>query len=565
MTWLGNPIPFIKSKRLAEADLLISSDNHDIAADNEYDLGKARFFTFNTGTMFWRPTEASSNLLRSWKAKVSNSTKDWMRDQPALNILLREDRPPLKSFDREWNEGRVRDDVHYDDDEEYKEAARKIFTFKFASSSSSSANSDDSHSETKSNSDNNDHNTDNVITMHEIQVSVLPISLFTNGHLYFVQQSEFLDRPQPLSVHTTYQFGDSKYPYGKRQRLRDSMIWYGDDDKQYYTGNDEELFMVLDESIQHLPPTIFHANDSIDSRDALQRHFEEDRYRRRLMLDAASIAYALNRTLILPKSMCYCDKTWFAVTSCWPFYMKRSIDFPFVCPLDHIFNVESLMERQTLITIKEYSYLSNPRTAESIKSDQVSIEVRCGSSGRTKDYVDVKHRRDDNGSEFILSCGLTDVELRNALESISSHRVLRFKSVSNVLCSFTKREDQAALDHFAQVAMKSPESNFCSTEQYREIGRPRQNEASLIVRHCGFSRNELLQKKKIFLGQVRDDPSCACEFGMNEAESWSESRKRMYICDADSSDYLSHTNDSYHNDNTNYNTSILFVNNSSNK
>ena len=425
-----------------------------------------------------------------------------MRDQPALNILLKED-VPGKSFDQEWNDGAFPNATLSGEltDEQYDEDSyRKLFRFKFPSGSP--RNQDE---------------------LKEIFVGILPISLFTNGHIYFVQQSELLGRKNsPISVHATYQFGDKGYPFGKRQRLRERMIWHADDDKGYYDGNDSENFLYIDESIQHLPISPVDVNLDIDSRVALRLHFEEDRYRRRLILDAIGIAYALNRTLILPKSMCYCDKTWEPITSCWPYNVKRSIDFPFECPLDHIFDVERLIHSQNFVPLKEHSYLANPKTSETIKDDQITVEVHCDF-----DNDDLSQMSPEVVS---IPCGINDEDLRNQLASFASHRVLRFKSVSNVLCSFINATDARALEEFAANAMKSAETNFCSTEPYKESGSPRRDVSDLIVRHCGMSRREYFSTHNITIGSVRNDSECSCEFGMTEVESFEKTRRRMQIC-----------------------------------
>ena len=37
------------------------------------------------------------------------------------------------------------------------------------------------------------------------------------------------NHPPPFALHMTYQYGDSsKFPYGKRQRMREARVWWVD-------------------------------------------------------------------------------------------------------------------------------------------------------------------------------------------------------------------------------------------------------------------------------------------------------------------------------------------------
>ena len=69
----------------------------------------------------------------------------------------------------------------------------------------------------------------------KLKVGLLSMRLFASGHTYFVQKlHERTPTYEPLAVHTTYQFSQAR---GKRQRLRESMLWKGDSDAYYSQGN----------------------------------------------------------------------------------------------------------------------------------------------------------------------------------------------------------------------------------------------------------------------------------------------------------------------------------------
>lgn len=71
---------------------------------------------------------------------------------------------------------------------------------------------------------------------------------------------------------------------------------------------------------------------------AIRRHFAEDLLRRRTVRNLLAAARALNRTAVLPRALCYCDKMWNNLQACraagaW------AMPLPFECPMDHLYLV----------------------------------------------------------------------------------------------------------------------------------------------------------------------------------------------------------------------------------
>ena len=68
----------------------------------------------------------------------------------------------------------------------------------------------------------------------------LPMRVFTGGHAWFNQDVAHMaghhePRFEPVTVHFTFQFGDTKeYPHGKRQRAREAALW-SVDPPEYFT------------------------------------------------------------------------------------------------------------------------------------------------------------------------------------------------------------------------------------------------------------------------------------------------------------------------------------------
>jgi hypothetical protein len=87
-----------------------------------------------------------------------------------------------------------------------------------------------------------------------------------------------------------------------------------------------------------------------------------------------AIAVATNRTLILPKLQCYCDRYWGPVDRCRiPGAFKMQL--PFVCPMDHILEPYHFDDQEkqfgTPLTFREHSFLENPSTPDVIKNSML--------------------------------------------------------------------------------------------------------------------------------------------------------------------------------------------------
>jgi hypothetical protein len=67
-----------------------------------------------------------------------------------------------------------------------------------------------------------------------LRVGVLPVPLFANGHVYFVQRLPQALKVEPYAVHAVHQFSGTE---GKRHRFREGMLWV--DGPEYYTPKGE--------------------------------------------------------------------------------------------------------------------------------------------------------------------------------------------------------------------------------------------------------------------------------------------------------------------------------------
>ncbi len=175
-------------------------------------------------------------------------------------------------------------------------------------------------------------------------VGVFPITAVSGGHTFFIQQLQSPTASWPMAVHATYQFGDQPdYPFGKRQRFRDWGLWLVPDEEQRLAAGvsgSATNYLVLDDDAPPAPAAEWKGFSDLHVRGRQHVHHLE-RTRQRLAT-AFALARALNRTVVLPRLWCYCDKFWHRLDRCAIPSAVTAQPLPFVCPMDHVFEPTGL-------------------------------------------------------------------------------------------------------------------------------------------------------------------------------------------------------------------------------
>ena len=227
----------------------------------------------------------------------------------------------------------------------------------------------------------------------KLKIARLPLRYFANGHTFFVQRIYAKsEHPPPFAVHMTYQYGDSsKFPYGKRQRMREGRVWQVDPPSYYGEGR----YLAVAPEAAALP--IDYLSRECTTADAADRFNKEDAHLRVVLRDALALAIALNRTLVLPRMLCYCDNIWKEMKHC-RVGGAFGMTLPFDCPADHIMNLASWcaprrpppnparaplnpslpfarFDTDVPIGFREPGFLTDPRLSPAIVSSWVRLEV----------------------------------------------------------------------------------------------------------------------------------------------------------------------------------------------
>jgi len=285
--WLRDPRGFFEEGPNEVADVLVSTDCIDAPADeicNSLYCGCAHV-AFNTGIVFLRNTPATIAFVEAWKAKILNDEELTIRDQAAFNIVLREGFEPKRTVPGFENYPR-----------------QSLFAYN-----------------------------------GNIKMGILPLLFFQNGHTYFTQKLHERRNIVPYVVHATYQYGDGAlFPFGKRQRMREAGLWQMDGE-EYTAGR----FLAVSWAGATRPE--FRETMDVDSRVATRHHFDEDKYRRKTVRNLLAMAHLLNRTLIMPRMLCYVDHMWKEMRA-GRFAGAYSMSLPFDCPMDYVFDLQRFFE-----------------------------------------------------------------------------------------------------------------------------------------------------------------------------------------------------------------------------
>ena len=105
----------------------------------------------------------------------------------------------------------------------------------------------------------------------------------------------------------------------------------------------------------------------------VQGHIRLIHHQLRQVRSALALAHALGRKLILPAVVCGYDKAWYQLGSHGEFGGAPPFVVPiFSCPLDHYLEPEML---DPVNTIREYTFLSNPRTPSAVKLSTLPVTI----------------------------------------------------------------------------------------------------------------------------------------------------------------------------------------------
>jgi hypothetical protein len=243
-----------------------------------------------------------------------------------------------------------------------------------------------------------------------LTIATFPYLQFASGHTYFTQSVQDRLGFTPVSVHTTFQFGDTpEFTWGKRNRLRERKLWVVDSDAYYARRGPglhpkeveyEGYVQLVGPLVDDRPPLIMtesSASIKIEGHGAFSetmrsnrvdvfsldegnpnKHLLLDSLQRRLVINLVALGRAMKRKVIMPKMMCWCDRYWWLLEGCrFPGVKPEVHPMPFHCPFDHLYDLEKWVHSD--VPMREYSLLENERVSERDRRDVAHLHVHGAS------------------------------------------------------------------------------------------------------------------------------------------------------------------------------------------
>lgn len=266
----------------------------------------------------------------------------------------------------------------------------------------------------------------------QVKLAQLPVTQFQNSYTHTVNFIHKVHDVKPYAVHFVWTYGNN---LGKMHRMRESMYFH--DPPSYYRS---PRFITIEMPTRVVPRNF----DNWISENMVQYHLATMKQQLAVLYYGFALAYALNRTLILPKMQCFCIHNWFESPQC-RLPGEPHTKFPLICPADFIFDMPTLYDltiKGQKIGIREYSFLDNPRTSALVKDNIAEVDVH--NDTRCKDCVQVKQRT------ILIPPNRQGDDLAALLKAHDRQRVLHFRNPTQALVGFGSAEVKYNFDKLMQ-------------------------------------------------------------------------------------------------------------------
>ena len=180
--------------------------------------------------------------------------------------------------------------------------------------------------------------------------------------------------------------------------------------------------------------------------------------------DALALAHTLERTLVLPRWNCYCDRLWSGSDDIFHFGCMypgaQDGNFvPFGCPMDHVLSPDAWRQE----AYRDPAFLENSKLPSSIKDGVIDVHILERS---TFDVLPQAARH------AALPLGTTDEEARTLLSSVENAPVLRIPHARGLLCGLKSADAIRAFNERADKLLQVPPwSAKCHSPCQQELAK----------------------------------------------------------------------------------------------
>ena len=293
---------------MTDADVAVSSDNLSPKTDASDGAAYARGGVFNTGIVFIRRTRDGRAFAASWDAHLNARDGRYAAltsDQQVFNAMTR--------LEGEWPGLDARDDRDERAGASRDDGDRRAFPERVLIANGLTDGS-------------------------TFALGTLPVALFNPGHVAFVQRVEdAMPGARPVAAHATYTF-DGSTGDAKRFRFAEVGLWDPASDEPDRSAHSATRYLAFDAA------TIV---SDVPRRPSIGAHLDAGARQIDALKHAAAVARVLDRTLVVPRLTCFCDKVWGGHDNIWNFdcHYPGSADsahVPGPCPLDHFVSPSAL-------------------------------------------------------------------------------------------------------------------------------------------------------------------------------------------------------------------------------
>ncbi|KAL4434049.1 hypothetical protein ABPG75_000490 [Micractinium tetrahymenae] len=207
-----------------------------------------------------------------------------------------------------------------------------------------------------------------------LRLHPLPVLLFPGGHVAFVQRLPWKHGVEPYVVHATFQrYSTGLSRYGKRGRFRQFGMWLLDGPEYFSPPGARYLTYQnnVRQYIHNLTAARFGGVLPLLHKHIIAMSFQLAQFR-----DALAVSKMLNRTLVLPKSWCWCDYDWtpHIVEKCK--IRGSDLRLPFECPADFVFHIPAMdLNEHTNTTYRVPGFLEDPRAPPELSLSRAELRV----------------------------------------------------------------------------------------------------------------------------------------------------------------------------------------------
>ncbi|PSC76658.1 glycosyltransferase family 77 [Micractinium conductrix] len=229
-----------------------------------------------------------------------------------------------------------------------------------------------------------------------LRVQVLPVALFSGGHVAFIQQTPWKHGIQPICIHLTFQ---RWWEAGKVSRMREHGLWHLDPPEYYGHGGGQESgadgalhMQAVKVQTGLIPPGVpaskflTYANGVLRFVAAFEakrggpgsvRLFEKNwlglSYQLAAFRDALAVGRMLGRAVVLPQLWCWCDYDEAPGILATCINPNADMEAPFRCPLDFLGPVHVLDEQR--VAYRNANFLDLPQVPAAVKRSRAVVHI----------------------------------------------------------------------------------------------------------------------------------------------------------------------------------------------